>query len=105
MDVNISRGSSVEFFLVETVQQLEDARIKMENEDGRCGVLRRTQKHTETEGACQTFFHRIVADNYPNNADKTDSNYSYYGRLSPACPTTSTQVIEATPTLHRGSST
>ena len=79
--VGVSNGKSIEFFLVETVDRLEVVR---EATAGGWNAPRRFRELKEClRGDALESYKKLVANDYPDPADKTDPNYEELVRLIP----------------------
>ena len=79
--VGVSNGKSIEFFLVETVDRLEVVR---EATAGGWNAARRFRELKKCLGGdALESYKKLVANNYPDPADKTDVNYEELVRLIP----------------------
>ena len=79
--VGVSNGKSIEFFLIETVDRLEVVR---EATTGGWTAARRFRELKEClRGDALESYKKLVANNYPDPADKTNANYEELVRLIP----------------------
>ena len=79
--VGVSNGKSIKFFLVETVGRLEVVR---ETTAGGWTAIRRFRELKEClRGDALKSYKKLVLNNYPNPADKTNANYEELVHLIP----------------------
>ena len=79
--VGVSNGKSIEFFLIKTVDRLEVVR---EATAGGWTAARRFRELKKClRGDALESYKKLVANNYPDPADKTNTNYKELVRLIP----------------------
>ena len=79
--VGVSNGKSIEFFLVETVERLEV--VCEATTRGWTAAWRFRELQECLRGDAHENYKKLVRNNYPNPADKTDANYEELVRLIP----------------------
>ena len=81
LSVGISYGESTEYYFLETVDKLEDVRDATQG--GWTPAKRFKELKRCLKGDALESYKKLVANNYPNPADKTNANYDALVRLIP----------------------